>query len=112
TALSGYRFNKRLTLENPDDYVLLFEKGQDVKLAAWTTGQPHQVVIPASPGGFSATGYLGDPLPALASDANGLKISLTDTPQYLTPEQSNRVLRVAATWPRAPLELLVEGPKL
>ena len=43
--LAGYRFNKRLGIDRDDDYVLLFEKGDELKLAAWTTHEPHKIAL-------------------------------------------------------------------
>ena len=105
-VLGGFAFNKRLALASEDDYVLLFAKGDQVRLAAWTTAaEPHRAVIPASPGRFQLTGHTGEPLSPLEADAKGLAITLTDAPQYLVPEAPNDLLRVAAAWQRAPLEV-------
>ena len=72
TALAGFRFNKRLAVGGADDYVLLFAKGDDVRVAAWTTArEPHAVVIPASPGKFAATAHTGESLPALVGRREG-----------------------------------------
>jgi len=45
--LNGYTLRKRLETPSPSDYVLVFVKGSDVKLAAWTTGEKHPLQIPA-----------------------------------------------------------------
>jgi hypothetical protein len=88
------------------DHVLLFAKGDDVRLVAWTTGiDPRPVTIPASPGAFKAVGHAGEALPALAAGPEGLAVTLTGAPQYLAPEAPNDLLRVAAAWERAPLEV-------
>ena len=56
-TLAGFRFNKRLHLGNDEDYVLLWSREDDVRLAVWTVAKsPHVVTIPASPGTFSAVG--------------------------------------------------------
>jgi hypothetical protein len=104
--LAGYRFNKRLAVGGPEDRVLLFTKGPDVCVVAWTTAaQPHVVVIPASLGAFVVTGHTGDVQPALAAGSRGLEVMLTDAPQYLAPETPNDLLRLAAGWERAPAEI-------
>jgi hypothetical protein len=93
-ALAGFRFSKRLAVGGPDDYVLLFARGDEVRLAAWTTArEPRRVVVPAGPGKFRATGHLGEALPDLQADAAGLAVTLTDAPQYLAPEKLNDLLR-------------------
>ncbi len=114
-TLNGYRFNKRLALQSPDDYLLLFSRpngpASDVVLAAWTTAvKPRRVLLPASAGRFSARGYLGQNLAPLTANKNGLAVTLTDTPQYLTPQSPNELLSLAASWQRAPSEITARGP--
>jgi hypothetical protein len=107
TVLGGFRFNKRLAVGGAEDHVLLFSKGDEVRLAAWTSAKdPHTVLLPASPGGFTATGHTGQALAGLAADKEGLKVTLTDAPQYLAHESQNDLLRLAAAWDRLPLEAL------
>ncbi|HXJ95547.1 MAG TPA: cellulase family glycosylhydrolase [Terriglobia bacterium] len=108
--LDGFQFNKRLTLENPDDYLLLFTKGDEVRLAAWTTASQHTAVLPASPGQFEVTSFTGEKLPALTANRHGLNITLTRSPRYLLPVQSNPLLAFAAVWQRLPLEIVVRAP--
>ena len=110
SVLGGFKFNKRLAAGADDDYVLLFAKGDEVRLAAWTTAkEPHAVTIPASPGRFKVTGHTGDALAAITADKEGLKVALTDAPQCLSPEGPNDLLRLAAAWERAPLEIVDLG---
>jgi len=105
-ALAGYRFNKRLAVGGEEDRVLLFTKGPDVRVAAWTTAaEPRAVVIPASPGPFAVMGHTGDARPPLAAGPRGLEVTLTDAPQYLAPEGPNDLLRLAAGWERAAAEI-------
>lgn len=109
--VNGYTFNKRLAMNSPNDYVLLFAQGNNVRVAAWTTEHTqHQIEIPASPGRFTDTSHLGQPLPALTADGDGLTVTLSDAPQYLVPDQPNDLLRVAAAWQRAPLEIMATAP--
>ena len=104
--LAGFRYNKRLTVGKPDNYVLLFSKGDDVRLAAWTTSKwPREVSIPASPGRFLRTGHTGEKLAPLTTDSQGLCVTLSDEPQYLVPEAKNDLLRIAAAWTALPLEV-------
>lgn len=110
TVLNGFQFNKRLAVASGDDYVYLFSKGDEVRLAAWTTSKtPHAATIPASPGRFAVTSHTGESLAALTADAQGLTITLNDTPQYLVPEAANDLLRVASAWQRAPLDLALRA---
>lgn len=105
SVLGGFSYSKRLAVGTPDDYVLLFSKGDEVRLAVWTTAStPRTVLVPASPGRFTATGHTGQKFPALAAHAKGLSVILDDAPRYLVPDGSNDLLRVAAAWQRARLE--------
>jgi len=105
TVLKGFRFNKRLDVDDGRDHVLLFSKGKETRLAVWTTAQEkREIRVPASPGRFRVTSHTGENLPPRMADKDGLAITLTDAPQYLVPEKPNDLLRVAAAWRRAPLE--------
>ncbi len=110
--LEGFRFSKRLAAGGPDDFILLFARQDDVRLAAWTlSAEPRRVAVPASPGPFRATGHLGEPLASLNADEKGLVVTLTQAPQYLAPEGPNDLLRVAAAWDRLPLEIILPPDK-
>jgi polysaccharide biosynthesis protein PslG len=108
--LRGYRFNKRLSLVDPEDYLLLFTKGDDandVKLVAWTTAATSRPSrLPASPGAFAVTSHTGVPLADLVADDTGMILTLTDAPQYLAPLGRNELLHVAAAWDRLPAEIV------
>lgn len=111
TALRGCRFNKRLWTGSPDDYVLLFANGPDVRIAAWTRSrEPKTVRIAASPGRFAVTSHVGQRLPTIDADSTGLSIRLTDAPIYLAPERPNDVLQTAAGWQRLPHEIPGKAP--
>lgn len=48
--LYGYRVESRLALTSQEDFVVLFRNHQGQrKLAAWTTGKPHSVMVELSP---------------------------------------------------------------
>ena len=86
--LAGSRFEKRLDLGTPEDYALVFRKGDARRLAAWTTADsPRTVTVPVSPGKYRVTGHTGQPLPPAVADAQGLPLTLTDAPQYLVPQE-------------------------
>jgi len=84
--LAGYRFEKRLQLGQPDDYALVFRRGQAVRLAVWTTSSsPHTAAIPARTAGFSIISYDGKNA-GFRSPAKGeISVTLSDAPQYLVP---------------------------
>jgi len=112
TVLGGFAFSKQLIVDDQDDYVLLFSKGEQTALVAWTTSpKPRTVLIPTSPGRFSVTSHTGETLPAVAAHGKGLSFLVNDTPQYLVPDAPNDLLRIAAAWQRAPLEAVLRGPQ-
>jgi len=88
TLLDGYRFNKRLSVGDSNDYALMFSRSAAVRLVVWTTAPaPHPVLIPASPGRFLVTAHTGEKLSPLTAGKDGLKVLATDAPQYLEPEK-------------------------
>ena len=87
TALAGFRFNQRLSVGGPGDYVLEFTRGEERRLAVWTTSKiPHPLQVPAKAGKYAVTGHTGQPLPELTSDGQNVTVTATDAPQYLTPQ--------------------------
>ena len=111
-ALAGCRYNKRLAVGGPDDYVfLLTGRNAQPRLAVWTTmAAPRVLTIPASPGRFQVTGPTGEILAPLDAVATGLRVTVGDAPQYLVPDSRNVLLEIAAGWSSAPLEFDVSGP--
>ncbi len=107
TELRGYRFNKRLIVGDRSNHVLLFAKGREVAVAAWSTQPDGAVVsIPASPGEFDAVGHVGDRRERLTGAASGLQVRLTDAPLFIKPRGHNAVLEAAAAWERLPQEIV------
>jgi hypothetical protein len=97
SALNGYRFSQRLPVGSPDDYVLLFTKEKEVRLAAWTTSSAEQkIIIRASRGRFSIIDHLGRSLKPAAVQKGKLEITLTDAPQYLASKHPDKLLQKAA----------------
>jgi len=107
----GFKYNKRLYITNSNGsgdniYVFLFENGNDIRLAAWTSEEGQQTItIPCNPGLFKAVSYLGENLPDFKADKNGLTISVTDGPIYLIPKTSNATLLKAAKDKGLPLAM-------
>jgi hypothetical protein len=112
SQLAGFSFNKRIALEDPNDYFLLFTKGDEVRAVAWTTApDPRKVILPASPGAFSIVESADDIAPKeLVADEHGLAITVTGSPQYLVPDAPNDLLRIAAAWERLPPEMVIQWP--
>src|SRR5439155_26866643 len=58
---NGYVFEQRLSVGRDDDYVLVFGKGGDRRLAAWTTSATvHRLNIPLDQGEFKVTRHTGE----------------------------------------------------
>jgi polysaccharide biosynthesis protein PslG len=88
-ALDGFQFQSRAKVGGAEDYVLRFARGNEVRFAAWTTSAaPHPVIIPASPGRYVATAHTGERLPSPTAGPEGVKVTLTDAPQYLVLEKA------------------------
>ena len=90
SMLGGFRFQRRLPAGGGEDYLLLFAKGDAVRLAAWTTSpSAHERVVPLGPGRYLVTDYLGKPFQGkpVSAGAKGLALTLTDAPQYVVPEK-------------------------
>jgi hypothetical protein len=98
-ALKGYKFITRLDIGSPSDYCILFASGTTAKLVAWTTGLPHPAVLPASPGSFSGSDLLGNPL-AASTTTPGLPVTLTDRPFVLKHTSANPLLKTLTNWGR------------
>jgi hypothetical protein len=110
TFLNGFQFNKRLSIGDGRDYVLLFTRGSETRLVAWTRStKSHTDYIPVSPGKFQVFNHLGERLPDIQADPSGLPITLTDAPHYLIPEKPNELLLLAASAERAPLEIVIRN---
>jgi polysaccharide biosynthesis protein PslG len=110
TVLKGYTFSKALALKD-DEHVLLFARGDQLRLAAWTSAsEPRTVIIPAHPGRFRVSGHLGQERLEEDADEQGLTLELNGDVQYLAPIDANPSLRLAVAWERLPLDLVVALP--
>ncbi len=117
--LDGYSFNKRLWTGREDEWVLLFSRGQQVKIAAWTseattqekpTVSPRTLSLPASPGSFGVADHLGAPKPDIRAQNGRLLFAVTDSVSYISPRGPNALLLRAAQWATVPLESWVRAP--
>ncbi|MFO1519018.1 MAG: beta-1,4-xylanase [bacterium] len=99
SQLDGFRFLKRIALPRQDDYALLFEKGNEIRLVAWSlAAKPHYATLPAAPDTFKVVGHTGQNHPDLSSDSRGLCLLLSQDPLYLSPSSDNRVLKETRAW--------------
>jgi len=89
-SLAGCKFIKRVDSGSDADWVLVFQSETGQRLAAWTTGDAHEIAIPDVHGTFSSRAWTGDTLPEVKSDGSGLRLRLTDAPQYLNGPVNSR----------------------
>lgn len=82
STLDGYRYLRRLALPNPNDYLLLFRKGDMLALAGWTTGEPHPVTLSLPRGTVQVVDLMGKSRQITVGSAP-LVIDLSQEPQYL-----------------------------
>ena len=84
-VLAGFRFERRLEVMSPNYYVLVFKRGDEERIVAWTVHQdPMPVTIPGLTGRYVVADHLGQLLPESVVGSNGLTLTLTDGPVYLT----------------------------
>jgi len=84
--LAGYRFEKRLKIGSDDDYVLVFTKGSESRIAAWTTSaQKHRLVVPLAAGQFAWMRHNGERIGAITSNGSGTSIEISTAPVYMIP---------------------------
>ncbi len=87
--LDGYRFDTRLVIGGPDDYVLQFVKGRQLRWAAWTTGTtPRTAILPIPPAPYGIISHTGGTVSSPAAAVGGLPVPLTDAPVYIAPGPS------------------------
>lgn len=105
-TLAGFSFVKRLATGGLEDYVLLFAKGSELRLAVWTaSAQPQTIAIPSSPCRFEVLSHTGTALPALTCEAGPLMVTARDRVHYLAAQGGNPAL--AATPEAHPLRVTV-----
>jgi hypothetical protein len=84
---SGYVFQQRLSAGGPNDYVLVFARGVDRRLAAWTTGAAHRLNIPPGisklDGEFQLIRHTGESAGSISSGPQGISIEVSTQPVYL-----------------------------
>jgi hypothetical protein len=80
----GYSFVKRLDVGGIDDFVFVFQRGSDTRIAAWTTTKrPHRIRLSLGAGKYELMNHLGDWLPVLTTLTDEVPIEITENPTYL-----------------------------
>ena len=83
-TLAGYRFRKRLATSDPTAYALLFENGDQQRVAVWTTGsEPTEIKIPSRDSRFERISHTGESHSPISATDGFLEVTATDSPQYL-----------------------------
>lgn len=96
TTLNGYRYLRRIALPNPNDYLLLFRKGDELALAAWTTDDPHPITLTLPRGTVRVTEMTGKTRHVTVSGAPFV-LDLSEQPQYLLLP-AHEDLRLVGVW--------------
>lgn len=86
TTFNGFKFERRLPVENEEDYALAFRRGDETRLAVWCTSPtPHTLKIPAFSGRFSVVTHVGDRRDPISAGQSGLQVEVSDSPLYMVP---------------------------
>jgi polysaccharide biosynthesis protein PslG len=85
TTLAGFRFSRRITTGNADDWILEFTNGTSRALAAWTTGSAHPVLFPSTGDNIAVRTSDGELHPAASSADRQVRLTLTSSPIYVIP---------------------------
>ena len=81
---NGYVFEQRLAVGGADDYVLVFAKGGDRRIAAWTTSASrHRLNIPIDKGEFKVSRHTGETAGSVSAGEQGISIEVSTAPVYL-----------------------------
>ncbi len=96
STLRGYRYLRRIALPNPNDYLLLFRKGEELALAGWTTGDPHPITLSLPRGNLRVVEMMGRTRTVSVADAPFV-LDLTQEPKYvLLPSSADA--RLLGVW--------------
>jgi polysaccharide biosynthesis protein PslG len=80
---NGYSFERKAAVNSQQDYVVLFRKGSENRIAAWTTDSPHKVTLNIEPGWYESFDYLGNELGRIRIGPDGFAFRLTSAPVFL-----------------------------
>lgn len=97
TALNGYTYANRIRPGSEDDYLALFRKGDDYRLAAWTIGDPHTISLPLDVGEVEIVSRSGDRSKVEVKDGK-IELKLTASPQYVEPVGKSLRWAAEASW--------------
>ncbi len=88
--LSGFQFDRRLDMKNPNDFILVFTRGKQRRWVAWSVVKPKParsvITLPVPSGSYRVVNYLDSKRTAVTAGAIGLRLQLSTGPQYVIPE--------------------------
>lgn len=83
-VLAGSQFQRRIDVGSSEDYLLVFESGARMTVAAWTTSSgEHEVTIPLALGEYKVIRHTGAATDRKVSDEKGLLLRLATAPVYV-----------------------------
>lgn len=97
TELNGYTYSRRIFSETGNDFALLFRKGDDYRLAAWTTGNPHKITIPMDVPSVTVVSLTGEKQ-QIRIEKGSLSLKLSQSVQYIEPSIPSRRWAAEAAW--------------
>lgn len=97
TELNGYTYASRIRPGTDEDYLALFRKGDDYRLATWTTGDPHWVSLPFDVAEAEVVSRSGERTKAEIKDGK-IRLHLTQSPQYVEPAGKSALWAAEAAW--------------
>lgn len=95
--LDGYSYASRISIGSERDYLLLFKKGDDCCLVAWTVDEPHKVRLPVDVREFELVSMLGDRKHVEAADGI-LELELSGAVTYVAPLSRSKRWDCEASW--------------
>lgn len=82
-TLHGYRFMRRIPVARPEDYALLFQRGDALALAVWTSAEtPREAALPL-PLAEAPVVEMTGATSTLAGDGQSVRVTLPQSPRYL-----------------------------
>ncbi len=99
-TLDGYRFARRMAVGGPDDYVLLFQRGESLALAAWTVAETGVITLPLPLAAVEVVEITGARSELQPGDA-GFALTLGPAPRYVLLGDAPALARMAGWQPYA-----------
>jgi len=81
-TLSGLEFVRRIPLESPDDYAVLFSDGKKKVIAVWASREARAVTLPAQAERLHVVSMAGQTR-EVGTKGGQLNIEVSESPQYL-----------------------------